>query len=143
MTETYLPSPNSFVADHVTRYEATAGASGGTMDNGARVVILTTTGRRTGMLRKSPIIRVPYLAGYLAIASMGGADRHPAWYLNIVEHAEVTVQDFGSTRELRGRTATGEERRVLWPVASEVWPDYEAYQLETDRQIPVVVLEPR
>lgn len=143
MTAPYLPSPNSFVADHVARYEASDGASGGAMDNGARVVILTTTGRRTGLLRKSPIIRVPYMGGYLAVASMGGADNHPAWYLNILHHPDVRIQDLGATYDLSGRTATGEERPMLWAVVNEVWPDYQGYQRGTDRRIPVVVLAPR
>ena len=142
MTNEYAPSPSDFVADHVRRYEATNGADGGTMPNGSGVVVLTTRGRKTGKLRKSPLVRVADGERYVLIASMGGAPSHPLWYLNLLAENTVTLQDRASVVEMRARVAAGEERARLWGLAVAQWPDYAEYQQKTDREIPVVVLEP-
>ena len=95
MTESeYEPSPWEFVADHVERYLASDGADGYEME-GAPCVILTTTGRRTGKVRRTPLIRVHDGDNYLVVASLGGAPQHPVWYLNLLADPEVTLQDRG------------------------------------------------
>ncbi len=142
MTNDYAPSPSDYVADHVQRYESSSGTDGGKMPNGSGVVVLTTRGRKTGKLRKSPLVRVADGDRYVVIASMGGAPRHPAWYLNLVANPNVTLQDGASVLEMRARPAAADERRRLWGLAVEQWPDYAQYQAMTDREIPVVVLEP-
>ncbi len=105
-------------------------------------MILTTVGRRTGSLRRSPLIRIHDGEHYLLVASMGGAPRHPSWYLNLVDNPEVTVQDRGEVHRLRARIATSEEKAELWPVAVSQWPEYDDYQARTDRDIPLVICDP-
>jgi F420H(2)-dependent quinone reductase len=138
---TYEPSPWSPVADQVALYEATDGKEGDTLE-GKPVVILTTKGRKSGGLRKTPLMRVEHDGRYVVVASMGGAPKHPVWYLNLLADPHVTVQDGAKVMELRARTATPEERAAWWPRATEAWPPYDEYQKNTDRQIPVVILEP-
>ena len=142
MADDYAASPSDYVADHVARYETSNGTDGGTMPNGSGVVVLTTRGRKTGKLRKSPLVRVADGDRYVVIASMGGAPSHPAWYLNLVANTDVQLQDGASVLEMRARVSTGDERSRMWDLAVEQWPDYAEYQKKTDREIPVVVLEP-
>jgi len=138
----YEPSPWEPIADHVERYLATDGADGAVWE-GAPVIILTTTGAKTGKIRRTPLIRVRDGDSYLVVASMGGAPSHPQWYLNLTVNPEVTVQDRAEVHELRARTATPEEKRERWPVATAVWPAYDDYQASTERDIPLVICEPR
>lgn len=143
MTEPeYEPSPWEPIADHVERYLATDGEDGAEWE-GAKVILLGTIGRRSGKLRRTPLIRVRDGDNYLVVASMGGAPTHPQWYLNLRDNPEVTIQDLAEVHELRARTATPEEKAALWPVAVEQWPDYANYQAGTERDIPLVICEPR
>lgn len=137
----YEPSPFEYAAQQVEQYEATGGREGGELE-GKPVVILTTKGRASGKLRKSPLMRVEDGGRYAVIASVGGAPKHPNWYLNLQANPEVTLQDGAKVMDLRARTASGEERKHWWSVATKVWPPYDEYQTKTDRQIPVVVLDP-
>ena len=141
MEQKYEPSPNDFASDHVARYEATGGADGGVM-SGAPIVVLHTTGRTTGTLRKSPLIKITDGGLYVVIASQGGAPRHPSWYLNLVADPNVRIQDGDRLVDALASTAQGDERSRLWSAATAVWPDYDAYQEKTVRQIPVVLIEP-
>ena len=136
----YQPSPWKPVADHVDRYLATDGDDGFEWE-GAECIILTTVGRRSGSLRRTPLIRIRHGDGYLVVASMGGAPRHPNWYLNLVANSEVTVHDRGELHRLTARTATPAEKAELWSVAVRQWPDYDNYQASTDRDIPLVICE--
>ncbi len=129
-------------ADQVESYEASGGSTGGTL-MGARCVILWTRGRKSGKVRKSPLIRVEHDGRYAVVASMGGAPRHPEWYLNLVADPEITLQDGAELIDLRARTATQDEKLDWWPRVTAVWPDYDKYQSSTTRDIPVVLLEPR
>ncbi len=137
----YQPSPLKFVAEQVALYEATGGAEGGTLQ-GKPVVILTMRGRRTGKLRKTPVMRVEHNGTYAVVASMGGAPRHPLWYHNLIASPTVRLQDGPNVYELRPREVHGEEKARWWARAVEAWPAYQEYQARTDREIPVVVLEP-
>ena len=142
MSEDYAPSPVKFVADQVARYEATGGREGGEL-MGKPVVILTTTGRKTGAVRKTPLMRVEHDGRYAVVASLGGAPRHPVWYYNIVANPDVRLQDGATVHEMRAREVTGDEKAEWWARAVAAWPAYADYQAKTERTIPVFVLEPR
>ncbi|MBV9918025.1 MAG: nitroreductase family deazaflavin-dependent oxidoreductase [Solirubrobacterales bacterium] len=129
-----------FGQEHVKRYLETDGAEGHDW-RGTSVLILTTTGRRSGQQRSTPLIYRRHGDDYVIVASKGGAPDHPAWYLNLAEHSEVTAQVKGDRFAARARTANAEERPELWQLMNEQWPDYDSYQQKTGREIPVVVLE--
>ena len=129
-----------FGQEHVKRYVETDGDEGHDWQ-GVGTLILTTTGRRSGEPRSTPLIYGTSGDDYLVVASQGGAPNHPAWFLNLVEQPEVNVQVKGERFRARARTATPEERPELWGRMAEIWPQYEDYQRKTDREIPVVVLE--
>ena len=138
----YAPSSWDYAADHVDRYLATGGEDGHEwMDS--EVIILETTGRKSGKLRRAPLIRVHDGENYLVIASMGGAPKHPVWYLNLQANPDVRIYDKDEVHDLRARTASPEEKATRWPAAVAMWPAYDEYQASTDRDIPLVVLEPR
>jgi deazaflavin-dependent oxidoreductase (nitroreductase family) len=126
--------------EHVARYEATDGLEGHAW-NDTQTLLLTTTGRKSGEQRVSPLIYDLHRGDYVIVASKGGSDEPPAWYLNIEENPEVGVQVFGDRFKARARTATPEERAKIWPKMAAEWPDYDNYQRRTDREIPIVILE--
>ncbi|MDV6012550.1 nitroreductase family deazaflavin-dependent oxidoreductase [Haloechinothrix sp. LS1_15] len=130
-----------FGDEHVRRYEETDGEVGHVWVNDAPVLILTTTGRRSGRMRKSALIYQEDGGRYVVVASKGGADAHPDWYRNLQANPQVGVQVGAERFAARARTADPDERARLWPLMAAVWPDYDSYQAATDREIPVVVLE--
>jgi deazaflavin-dependent oxidoreductase (nitroreductase family) len=142
LQDEYEPSPAGWVRDQVRKYEASGGAEGGDL-MGKPVVILTTKGRHTGKLRKSPLIRVEHDGTYAVVASLGGAPKHPVWYLNLRDDPDVTLQDGANVYDVRARQIEGDEKATWWKRAVQVWPAYDDYQARTERSIPVVVLEPR
>lgn len=127
--------------EHVERYEATDGEEGHDWQ-GAQVLNLTTTGRKSGEERKTPLIYGRDGGDYLIVASLGGAPKPPAWYLNLRDDPSATIQVWGERIPVRARTAGEEEKPRLWRTMTTVWPAYDEYQAKTERQIPVVVLEP-
>jgi deazaflavin-dependent oxidoreductase (nitroreductase family) len=127
--------------EHIERYEATDGAEGHDWVNGTTVLLLHTTGRKSGRDYTHPLIYREHDGDYLIVASKGGAPEPPEWFLNLQANPEVTVQVKGDQFAARARTATSEEKPELWKLMAEVWPDYDEYQRKTDREIPVVVLE--
>jgi deazaflavin-dependent oxidoreductase (nitroreductase family) len=129
-----------FGQEHVRRYVETDGAEGHDWQ-GTTVLILTTTGRRSLEPRSTPLIYGTRGEDHLVVASKGGAEEHPAWYLNLSEQPEVTVQVRGDRFKAHARTATDEEKPELWRIMTERWPAYDEYQRKTRRDIPVVVLE--
>ena len=131
-----------FGDEHVQRYLATDGAEGHEWQPGVLTLLLTTTGRRSGRPRTTPLIYGEDDGRYVVVASKGGADDHPDWYHNLVEHPEVQVQVGADVFSATARTASRDEKDRLWPHMAEVWPDYDEYARKTDRDIPVVVLEP-
>ena len=135
-----IDSPQSWVAEHVRRYIETNGEDGYWW-RGAPTLILTTLGRRSGKPRRLALIYSQDGERYVVVASKGGADQHPDWYLNILEHPDVQVQVMADRFRARARTATPEEHDLLWPRMVQIWPDYDTYQAKTKRQIPLVILE--
>lgn len=137
----YEPSPDVVVREQVALYEATDGREGSTR-GGYPNVILTMRGRKTGKIRKAPVVTVKSEGTYAAVASMGGAPKNPYWYDNLYDGAVVHVQDLAQKFSLTARRIDAEERGEWWERAVAVFPTYAEYQLLTDRQIPIVLLEP-
>src|ERR1700749_3629587 len=129
-----------FGKEHTERYRETGGAEGHDW-RGTKKLLLTTKGGRGGDPRELPLIYGTHGDDYLIVASKGGADEPPAWYLNLEADPEVEVQVLDDRFKARARTATPEEKPELWKTMTAEWPDYDAYQKKTDREIPVVVLE--
>lgn len=129
-----------FGQEHVKRYMQTDGAEGHDWQ-GTTALILTTTGRRSGEQRSTPLIYQQHRDDYVVVASKGGAPDHPAWYLNLEADPEVTVQVRGDRFKARAHTASSDEKPELWRLMTAAWPSYEDYQRNTGRDIPVVVLE--
>lgn len=140
ITGEYVPSPSAHAAKQVEQYESSGGTKGTTM-RGMPVVILTTVGAKTGAIRKVPLMRVEHEGAYAAVASLGGAPKHPVWYYNVVAHPTVELQDGPQKHEYVAREVTGEEKALWWERCVAAYPDYADYQTKTDRQIPVFVLE--
>ena len=138
---TYEPSPWAPVADQVELYEQSSGTEGAELQ-GKPCVILWTKGRNSGAVRKTPLMRIKDGDRYAVVASMGGAPKHPVWYHNVVADPHVSLQDGAELRDYTARVAEGEEKKEWWSKATEVWPDYDNYQAKTDRQIPLIILEP-
>ena len=136
------PSPSTWVRDQVEQYEKSNGASGSEL-SGMPVVIVTTVGKKSGKLRKTPLMRVEHDGSYAAVASLGGAPTHPVWYWNIKAHPHVEVRDKDRVGDFLAREVTGAERDLWWDRAVAVYPDYRDYQEKTERTIPVFVLDPR
>lgn len=129
-----------FGQEHVKRYVETDGEEGHDWQ-GTTVLILTTTGRKSGEPRSTPLIYGVSGDDHVVVASKGGAPEHPAWYRNLSEQPEVEVQVRGDKFTARARTASAEERPELWKLMSSIWPAYDDYKQKTDREIPLVVLE--
>ena len=129
-----------FGSEHVERYRETDGAEGHEWQ-GTVTLLLTTTGRKSGEQRTTPLIYQPHGDAYLIVASKGGADEPPAWYLNLEARPDVEVQVEGDRFRARARDATPDEKPEMWAKMAAAWPAYDEYQAKTDREIPVVVLE--
>jgi len=137
----YEPSPWAPVSEQVRQYEESRGTEG-TELQGKPCIILWTRGRRSGKVRKTPLMRVRDGDCYAVLASMGGAPQHPVWYHNIKADPKVSLQDGAELHDYLAHEAEGDERESWWALAAKAWPDYDAYQARTDRRIPVLVLEP-
>jgi deazaflavin-dependent oxidoreductase (nitroreductase family) len=144
MAEEHYTAPDLTLlgAEHVRRYQETDGEVGYVW-NGVPTLLLTTTGRRSGQARTTPLIFGRDGDDYLIIASMGGAPSHPSWYLNLEAHPAARIQVRGEHIEVEARTAGDDERERLWGIMAGIWPNYDTYQTRTERRIPVVVLTPR
>lgn len=141
----YQPSPEQWVRDQVEQYERSGGREANTLrDTGLPVVIFTTRGNKSGLLRKTPLMRVEHDGAYAMVASKGGAPKHPVWYYNIkADPTALMVQDGPEPFDAVAREVTGEERAVWWERAVAAYPPYADYQRNTDREIPVFVAERR
>jgi len=138
----YAPSPWDWSREHADKYAETGGAEGADI-NGARVILLTTLGAKTGKLRKTPLMRVEHDGEYALVASMGGAPKHPVWYHNLVADPQsVTLQDGDSPMPVKVRELEGDERARWWERAVAAYPPYAEYQERTTRRIPVFLATP-
>lgn len=137
----YEPNPMQFVRDQVGLYESSGGTQGTTLQD-LPVVILTSVGARSGKIRKSPVMRVEHDGSYAVVASMAGAPKNPVWYHNVAADPRVELQDGPVRQDMLAREVTGDEKAVWWARAVEAFPGYAEYQTQTDREIPVLVLEP-
>ena len=142
MTESYRPSPTDWVAKHVTDIEGSGDTAAASVQ-GMNVVLMTMKGRKSGDTLKVPVMRVEHEGVYAAVASKGGAPKHPAWYFNLAADPNITLQDGPRTWDVRAREIDGAEREEWWPLCVEAFPPYADYEKKTDRKIPVFLLEPR
>ncbi|MGI9601214.1 MAG: nitroreductase family deazaflavin-dependent oxidoreductase [Acidimicrobiales bacterium] len=128
---------------HQVVYDRSGGRIGASL-GGRPMLLLRTTGAKTGKERTAALLYVPDGDDYAVIASKGGDDRHPGWYHNLMADPEVEIQVGTDTIPVKATVAEGPDRTRLWQAADEVNKgQYETYQSRTDRQIPVVVLSPR
>jgi deazaflavin-dependent oxidoreductase (nitroreductase family) len=130
-----------WVADHLRRYLETDGEEGH-LWRGVPTLLLTTRGRRTGRLRRTPLIYGRDGDAYVVVASKGGTPEHPAWFLNLREDPDVTIQVGPDVMAARAATVDDEHRAELWDQMAQIWPDYDRYQERTSRRIPIVRLDP-
>lgn len=137
----YAPSTADWAREQAEKYEATNGQEKGDL-RGMPVIVLTTVGAKTGMLRKTALMRVEHDGLYAVVASLGGAPKNPVWYYNIVKNPHVELQDGAVKKDYIAREITGDEKAVWWERAVAAYPPYADYQEKTDREIPVFVLEP-
>lgn len=127
----------------IDEFRANGGVVGGPF-TGASLLLLHTTGAKSGKERVTPLMYQPLKDGAVAVfASKAGAPTHPAWYHNLVAHPEVEVEIGSEVRRMRARVATPEERSVIWERQKARWPGFADYERRTTRVIPVVILEPR
>lgn len=140
----YIPSPRKWVAEQVELYEGSGGTEGLTLrDTGLPVIIVTHHGRKTGAIRKTPLMRVVDGKNYILVASQGGAPKHPLWYHNLKANPDVEIRDKGEVYAMRVREVVDSaERKRLWNIAVGAYPPYQEYQEKTDRVIPIFVAEP-
>ncbi len=139
----YIPSPSGWVADQVELYEGSGGTDGLTLrETGLPVIIVANLGRKTGAIRKTPLMRAVDGKNYILVASMGGAPKNPLWYHNLKAEPNVEIRDEAEVYSMRVREVVDSvERQRLWDIAVEAYPPYQEYQEKTDRVIPVFVAE--
>ena len=140
--EKIYDSPKGWVASHIRSYTESGGRSGHRW-HGVNTLLLTTRGRKTGRLRRTALIYGKDGERFVVVASIGGAPKHPEWYLNVVANPDVRVQVGAEEFEAVASTVTGDQRPVLWKHMAQIWPDYDQYQKKTKRTIPVVALDRR
>ena len=137
-----IDNTEGWVAKNIRDYLATDGRKGGTMGR-SPLLLLTTQGAKSGLWRRTVLIYGEDAGRLVVVASLGGAPKHPSWYLNLVANPTVWVQVGGDIFEATARTATPEEKPALWKKMVELFPNYAGYQRRTAREIPVVILERR
>ncbi len=140
----YEPSPWDWVREQVEEYETSKGQRANTLrDTGLAVVIITTRGRKSGKIRKFPLMRVEHDGEYALVASLGGAPTNPTWYGNLIaDPTALMIQDGAEPHDFVAREVQGEERSLWWERAVEAYPSYGDYQMKTSRIIPVFVATP-
>lgn len=131
----YLTGLNTVV------YRLSGGRVAGHLSSGAPLMLLTTSGRKTGRERTVPLLYIEHDDRFVLVASRGGMSEHPAWYLNLQADPRAIAEIGRDRLEVSARPATAEEREIVWPQLVAVYPHFDAYQARTDRLIPVVVLE--
>ena len=138
----YGPSTWEWVADQAAEYEASNGQQANTLrDTGLPIIVMTTVGHKTGLVRKVPLMKVEHEGIYAIVASKGGAVNHPGWYHNLLADPTVLIQDGPEPFETTVRLATGEERAEWWDRSVAAFSPYAEYQEKTDREIPLFLTE--
>ena len=128
-----------FMKGHVSLYRLTNGKVGG----GEHHLILTTTGRKSGVERDTPLFFFTDVDRYIIIASNGGAPKHPVWWLNLQSNPQARIQVNSRVIPVTAQQADMEERKRLWAIISEKYKNFVGYQKRAEREIPIVVLTPR
>jgi F420H(2)-dependent quinone reductase len=141
----YEPSPSQWVRDQVEEYESSGGTKANTLrDTGLPIVIFTTRGKRSGKLRKTPVMRVEHEGEYALVGSKGGAPENPEWVYNLRAFPDdVVLQDGPEPFDVVVRQVSGEERATWWKRAVAAFPPYAEYETKTDREIPVFIASPK
>ena len=138
----YIPSTSKWVRDQVELYEKSNGTEGNTISN-FPVIIVTNLGRKTGAVRKTPLITVIDGNTYVLIASQGGSPKNPNWYYNLKANPKVKIQDGSSVYNMKVTEILNlKERERLWEIAIKAYHPYEDYQNRTERTIPIFLAEP-
>ena len=138
----YGPSTSAWARTQAERYEASGGVeAAGLRETGLPIIVLTTLGAKSGLLRKTALMRVEHEGSYAVVGSVGGSAKHPQWYFNLLANPLVELQDGSEKHDYVAREVTGDEKRVWWQRSVAAFPTYATYQQKTDRQIPVFVLE--
>ena len=127
---------------NIALHRMTGGMIGGSLA-GRPVLLLTTTGRKSGQPRTQPLLYLRDGDAMVLVASKGGHDEHPLWFTNLEHNPEATVEVRRERKQVRARVASDEEREVLWPRMVAMYRGYASYQKNTARKIPLVILEPR
>ena len=135
-----MTDQNAYTRQLIEDFRASRGKAGGPME-GRPLLLLTTTGAKSGQLRTTPMMYIHVDDRLLVIASNAGAAIHPDWYRNLVAHPEVTVEVGNETFKAIARVAEGQERQKLWNRVVELYPFFADHQTKTSRQIPVIVLK--
>jgi deazaflavin-dependent oxidoreductase (nitroreductase family) len=141
VTRDYEPSALGWVREHVEQMMS-AGTTNSVTINGWPTVLMTYRGAKTGKVRKTPLMRVEHEGRYAAVGSNGGEPTNPQWYASLISEPDIELQDGTVTRQYRARQVFGDERALWWRRAVEAFPGYADYPHKTDRQIPILVLEP-
>ena len=141
LTGEYATEKTGWVSDQLAKIDE-AGSTEVVDVKGMPVVVYTVRSAKTGKLRRVPLMRVEHDGAYAAVASYGGAPKHPAWYHNFVANPQVEVFDGTSHHDAVARRIEGDERAEWWERAVAAYPPYAEYQTKTDREIPVFIVEP-
>jgi F420H(2)-dependent quinone reductase len=137
------PLLNQAVKGHVLAYRATGGLVGHRVPGAPPMLLLDHVGAKSGKHRTTPLAYLGDGEDLVLVASKGGSPRHPAWFHNLRANPDTTVQVGSGRRAVRARVATAEERARLWPKVVGMYRGYRHYQRRTEREIPLVILEPR
>jgi deazaflavin-dependent oxidoreductase (nitroreductase family) len=139
-SDEYAPSTTGWVRDQVEKVTE-AGTTDAVGIQGMKVVLMTMRGAKSGKIRKVPVMRVEQDGVYAAVASLGGAPKHPVWYYNLKADPKITLQDGDATAEYVAREIDGAEYDEWWPRAVAAYPPYAEYQTKTTRKIPLFLLD--
>ena len=138
----YIPSTSKWVRDQVELYEKSNGTEGNTVSH-FPVMIVTNLGRKSGAIRKTPLITVKDGHRYVLIASQGGSPKHPNWYYNLRANPTVKIQDGSTIYDMKvTEIIESKERKRLWDIAVKTYSHYQDYQNRTERMIPIFLAVP-
>jgi deazaflavin-dependent oxidoreductase (nitroreductase family) len=138
----YAPSTSDWAREQADRYVATDGAEANTIQ-GHPIIVVTSVGAKTGLLRRTPLMRVEHDGEYAIVGSLGGSPKNPVWVYNLRANPHVELQDGAERHDYTARELEGDERAVWWERAVAAFPNYAGYQKKTDRLLPVFLLTRR